>query len=224
MNKSINSFDSSEILIKTFTKKISYIVISISFLLGLLAYIKRDIKYELSTEFGFQKFGIEEHLICKYEKFQCLQDFSSLSISDLAFKELQKTKASTYFNALSIADNSLIVLTKEEDSVELFKEFLIKIENSLIEKEKKNLNTFYQTLNEENKVNLIREETDLLFYEYKAKSIENHIINGGKILFFKEPRVKEISKGYEMIFIFIFIGFITSTLITLIREKFLMNN
>ena len=76
----------------------------------------------------------------------------------------------------------------------------------------------------ESKSNYKNLKRDLFIYEYKANSIQNHIINGGKILFFKEPRVKEITKGYEMIFIFIFVGFITSALITFIREKSLMNN
>ena len=67
MNKNKNSFEFSEIIIKTLTKKISYIVIFISFLLGLIAFTKREIKYELSSEFIFNKFGIEERLVANIQ-------------------------------------------------------------------------------------------------------------------------------------------------------------
>jgi len=221
MNKNKNSFEFSEIIIKTLTKKISYIVIFISFLLGLIAFTKREIKYELSSEFIFNKFGIEERLVCKYSNFDCFKDFSRLSnIFDLAYKELIEKKDSKYFYALSVKDKSINVLTRKKESVELFKESLINIENSLIDKVKNYLNNFFQTL-EENKLNHKGQDRDLYIYEYKSNSIQNHIIKGGKILIFKEPKVKEISKGYELIFIFIFIGLITSLLITLKKEKLL---
>lgn len=221
MNKNKNSFELSAIIIKTLTKKTSYIVLLISFLFGLIAFTKREIKYELSSEFIFNKFGIEEHLVCKYSDFNCYKDFSRLGILELASKEFIETKDSIYFYALSLKNKSINVLTKKKDSIELFKESLINIENSFIEKEKNNLNNFYQTLEEENKLNHEKQDRDIFIYEYKANSIQNHIIKGGKILIFKEPKVKEISKGYEMIFIFIFMGLITSTFITLIREKYL---
>ena len=221
MKKNKNSFELSSIIIKTLKKKTSFIVILISFLFGLRAFTKREIKYELSSEFIFNKFGIEEHLICKYSDFDCFKDFSRLSILELASKELIEKKDSIYFYALSLKGKSINVLTEKNDSVELFKQSLINIENSLIEKEKNNLNTFYQTLEEESKLNYERPKRDLFIYEYKANSIQNHISKGGKILIFKEPKVKEISKGYEMIFICIFMGLITSVFITLIREKYL---
>lgn len=221
MTKDKNSFELSAFIIKTLTKKTSYILILISFLFGLRAFNKREIRYELSSEILFNKFGIEEHLVCKYSDFFCFKDLSNRNILKLASKELIETKNSKYFYALSLRDKSIKVLTKNNDYVELFKEFLINIENGLIEKEKINLNIFYQTLEEENKLNNERQERERFIYEYKANSIQNHIIKGGKLIIFKEPKVKDISKGYELIFIFIFMGLITSSFITLIGEELL---
>ena len=221
--KEKNYINLKKLLFKTFTKKTSYFLILLSFSIGLFSYTKRIINYELSSDILFIENGIESYLFCNNYNLTCVKDTQFNRISNVSFSQLNKLKNNGIIHKYSFDKNTLKILTNNENFKKTFKKYLIKIENKVIELEKNDLNEFFITLNSL-KLKGLDNSSFIFRNTFIANNIKRNLANEGKIIIFGDIKTELVSRGYENIIIFTFLGLITSTFITYIRENFIKNN